>query len=306
MDHVRINKDRGAILILIVAIVLLLVLAGLTHYASRELSQRLDKKNVLQSKLDRLETALTNFVVQHKRLPCPADGRIASDAANVGIEISFPSCNQQQFGVVPWVTLGISEDDAIDIWGARISYRVDPALASSVTPLMNMSNCDVSGTGSVAIDGTCRTPTPTCVANPTTCTSPTTFLAGKGLDVWDGVGGPAGWATRVNNRITGSGAAFLLISHGETGAGAYNRRGNYQPGLIGPISLAPLPGTQFAGNNEMPNINNQVLVLPATQSSTFRDTQRDTSRTLNNFDDVVRHPTISSILRRAALHERVH
>ena len=306
MDRVRTKRERGAALILIVAIVLLILLAGLGQLALREMSKHFDQKSSLQVQFDKLESALTNFVVQNKRLPCPADGRIASTAANVGIEISFPACNQQQYGVIPWVTLGLSETDAMDLWGARITYRVDPALAGNAPTLMNMSNCDVSGTGSVAAGGACRTPTPTCVANPATCTSPATFLAGKGLDVWNGVGGAAGWAARINNRVTGSGAAFVLISHGDTGAGAYNSRGNYQPGSIGPISLAPLPGTQFAGNNEMPNINNQILVLPATQGSTFRDAQRDTSRSLTNFDDVVRHPTISAILTRASLQERVH
>lgn len=306
MDHARINRERGAVLLLVVAIVLIIILASLSQLALKEVGKRFDQKNILQTRLDALETAFVNFVVLNKRLPCPADGRIASNAANAGIEISFPACNQQRYGVVPWATLGLSEEQAMDLWGARMSYRVDPALAGNVTPLMNMSNCDVSGSGSVAAGGACRTPTPTCVANPATCTSPATFLASKGLDVWNGIGGAAGWAARVNNRISGSGAAFVLISHGDTGAGAYNSRGNYQPGLIGPISLAPLPGTQFAGNNEMPNINDQVLVLPATQASTFRDAQRDTSRSLSNFDDFVRHPSITDILTRASLQDRVH
>lgn len=306
MDLERIKYQHGGTLLIIVVAMMIIAMVALNKCSSVEFTRRLDKQNDLSAQFDKVENALVNFVVQNKRLPCPADGRIASGVANAGVEIAFPACNTQQYGVVPWVSLGISEHDAIDTWGARISYRLDPALAGTVPLLMNMSNCDISGTGSVAGGGACRVPTPTCIANPATCTSPATFLVNKGLDVWDGLGGGGGWAARINNRPNGTGAAFLLISHGATGAGAYNPKGNYQPGILGPIPLVPPPGTQFAGNDEMPNINNQALSLPAIQATTFRDAPTDKTKTLTHFDDVVRHPTIQSILVRASLQERVH
>lgn len=260
--------------------------------------------------LAKIDDAMVDFVAQNRRLPCPADGRVLSNTANAGRE-DVAACGTQQYGVVPWVTLGLNEQKALDPWKARISYRVDPALAGTAIRLMNMSNCDVSGTGSVGAGGICRTPNPPCATRRNTCTRPSTFLAGKGLNVWNGVGGAAGWAARSNNRAGGTGAAYILISHGKTGALAYNSGGVFQPGSIGPIAIIPTPPppalpTQTAGNDEIPNGNNRVLSLAASQAATFRDAIYDTSRTQSNFDDFVSHPTISVVLGRASLRERIH
>ncbi|MEJ7804889.1 MAG: type II secretion system protein, partial [Telluria sp.] len=105
------------------------------------------KRQNVRIKLDAIETALTNFVAVNKRLPCPADGRLASGAAGAGVEALLPGpgtcvAGVMTFGVVPWVTLGLSENEASDPWNARLTYRVDPVLAGAapLPLLMNMSN----------------------------------------------------------------------------------------------------------------------------------------------------------------------
>lgn len=308
MDHAHIpnstRRQAGIALLVIVAIVAILALAVFAKWAMSDAQRRLGQNTGINKVLNKADLALASFVAQHRRLPCPADGRMVSSSANVGLELA--SCAAQAHGVLPWVTLGLSEDEARDPWGARLTYRVDPALTGTAVRLMDMSNCDISGTGSVAGGGACRSPTPTCVANPTSCTSPSTFLAGKGLDVWDGVGGAGAWATRVNNRVLGSGAAYVLISHGETGAGAYNARGILQPGMIGMIASVPPPGTQIAGDDEMPNFANLGLSFPATQASTYRAAPFSTSINPSHFDDYIRHPTISDVLKKASLQDRIH
>ena len=155
---------------------------------------------------------------------------------------------------------------------------------------------------SVGAGGVCRTPTPTCLANPTTCTSPATFLAGKGLDVWDGKGGAAGWAARQANRTTGTGAAYVIISHGPTGAGAYNKGGVYQPGTIGLIQ----PGNLPAGVDEMPNRNGQPVALPSSQATTYRDALAVDALTPAHFDEYLHYPNIRTVVDRASLGPRVH
>jgi hypothetical protein len=290
----------------IMASIMILFLAAMAKWAMMDVERKLGHQTGVNANLSTVDAALANFVAQNKRLPCPADGAVASGQANAGVEMAFPACNSQTRGVVPWVALGINENDARDPWNGRITYRVDPALAAGAPLLMDMSKCDVSGTGSVAAGGVCRTPTPTCIANPTTCTSPATFLANKGLDVWNGVGAAVGWATRQNNRPGGSGAAYVIISHGATGAGAYNSNGILQPGTIGLIAKVPPPGTQAAGNDELLNMNNQNLVLAGTQANSYRDAPFDTSRTPSNFDDSLSHPTIRTVLSKVGLQERVH
>lgn len=265
-------------------------------------------RQLVQSKLTTLDTALANFVAQNKRLPCPANGTIASGAVNAGIETLSPgpppaalppkgSCNptSQINGVIPWVTLGLTESDASDPWNGRMSYRVDPALAGSapLPLLMDMSKCDPSSSGAAGAGGICQTPAPPC-AGTTACTSPSNFLNGKGLDVWDGVGGAGGWATRQNNRVSGTGAAYVVISHGPSGTGAYNSNGILQPGSIA------------AGTNETPNRNNRAIAIPSALGTSYRDAQLNDITTAAHFDDYLSHPTIMSVLNKANLGPRAH
>lgn len=294
MDRALTKYQRGGMLLLVAALTTIILLAYFAKQALTAIEFRLQKETLITFNLQKIEVALVNFVAKNKRLPCPADGRIATGQINAGIEMTFPSCTTQRYGVVPWVSLGISENDARDPWNGRITYRVDPALASSTTPLMNMSQCDISGTGTTAAGGTCRTPTPTCIANPTTCTSPNTFLANKGIDVWNGIGGAGGWASRAYKRTSNTGAAYILISHGSSGTGAYNSNGTYQT------------GTQTAGNDEASNLNNQNIAIPATQTNTYRNATFDSTSGTSHFDDYVSHPTISEVLKKANLGDRVH
>ena len=299
-----------AIVLLILGVVLGMVLnvtSGMRDAQNRQL---------VQTKLTSLDTALANFVAQNKRLPCPANGTIASGAANAGIESPFPAtgvCNPvaQTYGVIPWVTLGLTEDDATDPWFGRMTYRVDPALSQIAPLLMDMSNCDPSSTGAVGAGGTCKAPIPPCTGN-TNCTSPNNFLLGKGLDVWDGVNGAAGWAVRQNNRAAGTGAAYVIISHGPTGAGAYNKNGAgaplfaTQPGSLSIPNPAPPPAVLPAGTDELINFNGRSIALPSAQATTYRAAPLNDIPTQIHFDDYLSHPTIMAVLTKANLGPRAH
>jgi hypothetical protein len=269
------------------------------------------QRSTIRTQLDTIDTALANFVAQNRRLPCPADGLIASGAPGVGQETLSPgpppatvppkgTCNPvtQANGIVPWVTLGLTEADATDPWGGRITYRVDPALAGD-TPflrLMDMSNCDPSSVvpgGSFPAIGGCKVPAPPCTGT-VGCTSPTEFLFNKGLDVWDGVNGVTGWNLRQNNRSAGTGAAYVLISHGPSGRRAYNRGGVLQQGSV----VVPT-------NDEDLNHNGLAVVL-SNQNTSYRDAPINESVSAAHFDDYLSHPTIMSVLNRANLGPRAH
>ena len=74
-----------------------------------------------RAKLERLKTALIVFLRTNGRLPCPDNsGGLAS-----GVEASACIANAVDgYGIVPWVTLGIDRDTALDGWGNFITYRV--------------------------------------------------------------------------------------------------------------------------------------------------------------------------------------
>ncbi len=268
------------------------------------------KRKAVRAQLDNIDNALARFVAVNRRLPCPTPGNFPSGSSGAGAEVvaaGVCSPASQIMGVVPWVTLGLTEADIIDPWNGRITYRVDPALAAS-TLLMNMSNCDPAATGP-ATGGICVAPAAPC-AGSAACTSPANFLANKGLDVWDGQNDVAGYAARQNNRAAGTGAAYVLISHGPTGTGAYSARG----------ANATQPGAFTLGLHEEPNVNGIVLALPATQNTAYRDAPLNDVRTLFVpppgpppplraeffFDDYLSHPTIMTVLNKASLGPRAH
>lgn len=278
----RTKSQRGGVLLVVTILIAIIFLAIGAKHALDTIEFRLKQNTGIHATLNKIDLALINFVMQHKRLPCPADGRIVTGQINAGKEMPFPACTTQAYGVVPWLSLGLTENDARDPWTGLITYRVDPALAGLSVRLMDMSLCDISGTGSVGVGGTCRTPTPPCATNPTSCTAPTTFLASKGLDVWDGIGGAVGFNSRANNRTLGSGAAYVIISHG-------NSKDNLT-----------------AGTDEQPNLNNANIAIPATQTNTYRDAPFNSNGGASNFDDFVSHPKIQDILIKANLNNRVH
>ncbi|MFZ6798670.1 type II secretion system protein [Undibacterium sp. Di24W] len=318
------KKTRGFSLVEIAIVLLIIGLAfgmivGVTG-SLREGQQR----STVRTQLETIDTALANFVALYKRLPCPADGTIDSGTAGVGLETlwlgptvpsSIGNCNpnNQANGVVPWVTLGLSEADATDPWGGRISYRVDPALATGSTfpRLMDMSNCDPASIGLASAIGECKIPAAPCTSSPN-CTSPAEFLKNKGLDVWDGVNGAVGWALRQNNRSAGTGAAYVLISHGPSGGGAYNKSG-----------VSPQPGNIASGTaDETFNLNGGALLPPPPASVaapgpllslpppsipyTYRDAPMNDRATTAHFDDYLSHPTIMTVLMKANLGPRAH
>jgi len=259
-----------------------------------------------KSTLDTLDTALANFVAQNRRLPCPANGVLPSTSATAGAEtlaVGTGLCApaNQRTGVVPWRTLGLPESAALDVYGNRISYRVDPRLALQFLPpnpsgfaAMNMVNCTPGGlfpASSVTITGTSPGPYNECGPN-AGASSQDIVLANRGLPVTDGAGiwlnNPAFLASTAT-----AGAAYVLISHGQNAAGAYMSSGTLST------------GTGTVGTNETPNRNNRNLMTGSVVAQSYRDvTPANATQTAQHFDDVISHPTIIQVLAKAHLNPR--
>ncbi len=317
------DRQRGFTLLEMAMVLLIVGLAAamLLNTSGGILDAR--KRETVRTQLTALDGALANFVAVNRRLPCPADGRINSNAASAGVETLSPgpppgtvpargTCNPatQPHGVVPWVTLGLDESAASDPWAGRISYRVDPALAGGLPRplLMDMSACDPAATGAPTATGACQTPAVSCTGS-AACTSPALFLTGKGLEVWHGQNGVTGWFERGNNRAAGSGAAYVLISHGPSKTGAYNATGTLQSGTLSRL--------------EERNANGRPMVLPTDMASAFVDAPLNDRTSLVptpipapvpppvdyyefRFDDYLSHPTLMSVLAKANLGPRAH
>jgi hypothetical protein len=294
LDHGPIKRQRGALMIAAAGVLAIIALTLLAVFAMRQQQSALGVTQAPAIALARLDAALAVFVARHRRLPCPARGTIASGALNAGVESINTGSGQcvpanQADGVVPWVTLGLSEHDGLDPWSSRISYRVQPSLASNLLTLMDMSWCDPAGTptNSGAAAMAC-----TASCSGAACTNPLNYLYAKGLPVRDGAGA---WLNQPAPAWNGTpppplatGAAYVLVVHGINGARAYNANGVLQAAAV-PVSTS-----------EQGNYNGQ----PLTGASVFTDTARLATPGAQYFDDQLSHPTLATVLAAAALGAR--
>jgi hypothetical protein len=80
--------------------------------------------------------ALAAFVEKNRRFPCPADPQILGE----GFGISQISCSDKKAeGILPFKTLGISEKYARDGFKRLMTYGVDPGLADHQNENMLMT-----------------------------------------------------------------------------------------------------------------------------------------------------------------------
>ncbi|MBX3675264.1 MAG: prepilin-type N-terminal cleavage/methylation domain-containing protein [Burkholderiales bacterium] len=288
--------------IAVVIVVLSLLLAMMAGIATAMLGQQ--RREATRQRLAGVETALALFVSQNRRLPCPGDGRVDGANATAGIEErgaggvcqvgGGANPNTQTHGVVPWRTLGLAEPDATDGWGNRLSYRVAPELA--IDNAMDLTACDPGGSGPLSA-GFCN---PTTGATPCSsstfpagCTPPTTYTAGKGLKIRN-----LSSATLIMDPSTpvSTGAAYIVISHGENGAGSYNSQGILQAG-------ATASGTLEGANNAC-----NVVFTGANSGATppLVDDFPSYAEGTGHFDDFVLRPSILAVATKAQLGPRAH
>lgn len=281
--------------IAVVIVVLGFLLAMIAGIATALIGQQ--RREVTRQRMAGVETALALFVSQNKRLPCPADGRLAGNAVGAGAEKrSAGACdtlggtaNSQTHGVVPWQSLGLAEPDVTDGWGSRITYRVAPELVADNA--MDLTACDPGGTGPLSA-GACNA---ACTSGtfPGSCTPPSTFTAGKGLKIRN-----IASATLIMDPAAtpSTGAAYIAISHGENRDGAYSNDGTLQSGT-------PASGTLEAANNAA-----NVAFVHATSGATaaFIDDFPVYVAGTGHFDDVLLRPSVLTVATKAQLGPRAH
>lgn len=248
--------------------------------------KRADNATRLQS----VETAIQLFVMQNLRLPCPADGRLRlPNDATAGLEVrnGTGDCTNQQHGVLPWRSLGLAEQDAVDAYGNRLTYRVAAGLTRDNA--MNLSRCDPAG--SAAAIGTspnlaCQPDAMACRAlNVAGCTSTANILAGRGIRV----NNENGVALADPAATPATGAAYVVISHGENGAGAYSMEGVLQAGTT-------TTGTAEATNSAAATFTPGTTALVEASTSFLENA--------THFDDSILRPSIIIVAQRAGLAPR--
>ena len=281
---------------LVLGIIGLLLFFMLPTNTTMMVSQR---RSTTIQKLANIESALLNYVILNKRLPCPADGTLLTGAE--GTRDGNGDCTtapvNQGNGVVPWVTLGMALNDVLDSWDNQITYRVGYGLTRNAA--LDMSSCDPAGTALETVQtvapavnlGLCRA---TCTGTfaAANCTSPQNFLQRKGLDVRSNA------ATTVMNYTLYTGAAYVLVSHGENGYGAINNNGFYRS-----TAMIGVAGTTL----ENANRNLAATTVTANAPPSFISANYNNGSDVTTyFDDIVVKPLLFSVISKAQLGPRSH
>ncbi|MGZ5572881.1 MAG: type II secretion system protein [Usitatibacter sp.] len=278
------RKSRGFTLIEIafVLVIVGMIVALFASVTSTLLASQ--RRQATTAHLAAVDAALVQFVVQNQRLPCPAAGTRPSVTDPLAGTENSPCALSQATGVVPWKALGMAEQDATDGWGRRLTYRV----ASTLTAVngMNMYWCDPAAPPGGAVAA--------CVANCVglACTSPQSFLTNKGFQIRksDGVTIVMDPSNPSANPALppASGAAYVIISAGESGGGAYTSAGVISDSLS-------TDGTREARNYA--NLDFQTYYVDDEISEIAGPT---------HFDDVLVRPTVLNVATRAGLGPRAH
>ena len=262
-----------------------------------------NRRKETRAKLEALEQAMVRFVMVNGRLPCPADGRLRSSNANYGLEQRPPTgvCTVTNQGVVPWRSLGLAANDAADAWNTQITYRTRDGLPAhgslglTLNRALDMGMCDPLGAGArdnqQLLAGHLRSGCLPCAsANPSLCTSPLSWLTGRGLEVKTGNG-----TLVLMNPAVGTGAAYVLISHGA------NRHGGYPLGtspLGPPINIITV---DLLNRGDFENTNNSNNNAP---QPFYVNIELSEAPGPNHFDDILLHPSVMSVVLAAGLGPR--
>lgn len=253
-----------------IAIILLLSLA--VFFASSLIlrtSRASGQVDITLANLAKINEAIIAYVAVNGRLPCPANPATQDGIAKPDTPTN--ACTNGG-GVVPWSTLGISQDIVQDGWYRLISYRVlDGGTGLTQASGASMVNCDIKipyGYAQLPGNGLCQDP-----SNPSVRNLDTQFLAGKGLQVNNA-------ATILSNSV-----AYVLISHGESGFGAYFPDGNR-------LQL-PTNAHELANTNAGSPFYQDEHSAPGTDPSAA-----------THFDDILLWTTIVDLAKKAGLGAR--
>ena len=126
------RRLRGFTLIEIAMVLFVgaLILGGVVQYLALQVATA--KVTATKAKQDAIKGALVNYIVRNNQLPCPADPALPTGDPLNGIAKSAGVCTGGGVattaavaqGMIPWATLGLSNETSLDGYGNRFTYQV--------------------------------------------------------------------------------------------------------------------------------------------------------------------------------------
>ena len=310
------RSQRGASLAVVILVLAILVASLLAIRSLTRTTDRAGDREATVATMAKAQSALEQFAAVNHRLPCPAD-----PAANTGLEAPVggsQSCTTLAgLGTLPWKTLGLRDEDGLDAWGLKISYVPYTGIPNSGSGLnvnagsltqaegISMTNCDTVVMGPVDSNGLCM---------PDHSTGDVRFLQEPGfgqktLNLGGLLGGLLGGVGLGGiippEQLLGKGkkvqepnvpqrqdAAYVLVSHGLTGLGAFDRNG---------VQRLPQPSNDHEKQNAAPvpsNMTNQIFYKEPFSNLDIAGTDN------NHFDDIVVFTTVRDLVNHIGLQAR--
>lgn len=269
------HAQRGSVAIMLIAVLLLTAATTLIIKQMKSIQESGRRNTETGEHLELVRKSLVNFAAVNGRLPCPADG-----AAGTGLAIpnvATVNCGPYPVpanGTVPWVTLGLRETDVMDGWGRKISYRVYAGQTGlTVAGGADMSNCDLAPAAPAAP----LAPARQCAAAHTTSGQPGAPIGFLSVAYRPGIS--------VNDATLAAPATqigFVLISHGQTGYGAWTDGG-------GRITMPAVTNVAEYANTQVTGTYSKQLYSAKTIQPTAN----------NHFDDEVVYMSIAGVINEA-------
>lgn len=303
-------RARGFSLVEMALVLLIVGLLAAVFLPATNTFLENNRRKETRAKLEALEQAMVRFVMVNRRLPCPADGIQGTANPTSGVEqrngaVTPATCTAMATGVVPWRSLGVPADAAMDAWGNLITYRVWARTSGGVGSAINTSLAMDEGMDFSKCDPAKLTPPSPAEYR---CTGANAqplgaLLAGGGMqargfrvcrDACPATTTPTPGTFEVARRIDGNGAAYFLISHGANKFGAYNAAGQ----------LLTTANGSGPGARETIHRNNQGLRATDLDNTFYIDADYDERPGSNYYDDIVSRPTVISVAIAAGLGPR--
>jgi prepilin-type N-terminal cleavage/methylation domain-containing protein len=183
--HLIFNKTNKGFTLVEMAVVLVIGATLLTA-GLKVLSAQLENANYTKTKnkLDVIKDALTTYLAANNHLPCPYSDFTKIPGVENRVGAITTACTST-YGVVPYQTLQLAQEAALDGWENYISYQISTAPANADWSLT--SNFKVGSVGSIKVS--------------TRDSSSSAAVVDANL------------------------AAVVLVSHGKNGGGAYTVKG---------------------------------------------------------------------------------
>lgn len=100
-----------------------------------------------KSNLDKIESAITVFVLQHGYLPCPYNKYDTSSGSCVTDSDPTSPAN---FGIAPYLDLGLQRHEVMDGWNRYITYVADTAFTPDTATPMACGSVTYAGVNSLS------------------------------------------------------------------------------------------------------------------------------------------------------------